>query len=275
MGAEEQALLARRSSVRQEIGRSSPLGATVCGEGVNLSVFSRNASRVDLLLFDHKDDRHPSRVVPRDSPLNRTYDYWHVFVPRPGAGQIYTYRIYGEFNASGGLRYDANKLLLGPYGRGVVVPGDYSRETARKPGTDTAAAMRSVVVDPSKYDWEGDFRLKTPSAGSIIYEMHLKGFTQHPSSSIPENLRAHIVLLTTSGLQFQARPRGPGGRISRHGQALHRASIEVILDVVYNHSAQGGQDGAPLSSRGFDNLTYYILKKTGRAIPITAAVGTR
>ena len=170
-------------------GRSSPLGATIVDGGVNFSVFSRNAAAIELLLFDREDDSRPSRVIPLDPAISRSYHYWHAFVPGLQPGQLYGYRARGQFDPASGARFDANKVLLDPYGRGVAVPQNYSREAARHPGDNCATAMKSVVVDPSTYDWEGDTPLKRASSKTIIYEMHVRGFTRHPSSGLKENLR--------------------------------------------------------------------------------------
>ena len=112
----------------ESVGRSSPLGATVLPGGVNFSVFSRNASGVELLLFDREDDAQAARVITIDPVANRTYHYWHVFVPGVQPGQLYGYRVHGPFDPAIGMRFDATKVLLDPYGRGVVVPKNYSRE---------------------------------------------------------------------------------------------------------------------------------------------------
>src|SRR6478735_620293 len=103
-------------------GRSHPLGATPLPGGVNFSIYSRDASSVELLLFDREDDGRPARVIPIDPAANRTYHYWHMFVPDVTPGQIYGFRAHGPFEPERGLRFDAAKLLLDPYGRGVVVP---------------------------------------------------------------------------------------------------------------------------------------------------------
>jgi isoamylase len=116
-------------------GRSSPLGATVLDGGVNFSVFSRNGSGVELLLFDREDDARPARVIRIDPADNRTYHYWHVFVPGVRPGQIYAYRVRGPFDPANGMRFDPAKVLLDPYGREVVVPRLYSRDAAREKGT--------------------------------------------------------------------------------------------------------------------------------------------
>ena len=170
-------------------GRSFPLGATLLPGGANFSVFSRSAASIDLLFFDRMDDARPSRVIPIDPLSNRTYHYWHMFVSGVQAGQIYGFRAYGLFEPTRGLRFDPSKLLLDPYGRAVVVPKSYSREAARLKGDNTATAMKSVVTDPHAYDWEGDVPLKRPWSRTIIYEMHVRGFTAHPSSGLAESKR--------------------------------------------------------------------------------------
>jgi isoamylase len=287
------------------IGNCAPLGATVCHGGVNFSLFSRDAAGVELLFFDRPDDAKPGRVICLDPASNRTYHYWHVFVPGVRPGQIYGYRAQGPFDPVNGMRFDATKVLLDPYGRGVVVPKGYSRDAARQEGDNTAMAMKSVVVDPSAYDWEGDEPLKRPSAQTIVYEMHVRGFTRHPSSGVAENrqgtyagLIEKIPYLQQLGItavellpvfQFDAQdcppgkvnywgyapvsffaphqayssrqdPLGPADEFRDMVKAVHRAGIEVILDVVFNHTAEGDHHGPTLSFRGLDNMTYYILE---------------
>ncbi|MGH9764535.1 MAG: glycogen debranching enzyme, partial [Blastocatellia bacterium] len=141
------------------IGLGTPLGARVSGAGVNFSVFSRQASSIELLLFDRDDDERPALTIRLDPAINRTYHYWHAFVPDLRPGQIYGYRVEGPFVPEAGLRFDPTKVLLDPYGRGVVVPKNYSREAARRKGENTAKAMKSVVVDAGSYDWEWDVPL--------------------------------------------------------------------------------------------------------------------
>jgi glycogen operon protein len=286
-------------------GRSAPLGATVCPGGVNFSVYSREASGVELLFFDGEDDARPTRVIPIDPASNRTYHYWHVFVPGIGPGQIYGYRARGRSDPANGMRFDSTKALLDPYGRAVVVPKSYSRDAARLEADNAATAMKSVVTDVSAYDWEGDIPLQRPSSRTIVYEMHVRGFTCHPSSGISERTRGtyagvieKIPYLQQLGItavellpvfQFDAQDAPPGlvnywgyapvsffaphqGYSSRRDplapvdefrdmvKALHRAGIEVFLDVVFNHTAEGDHRGPTLSFRGLDNLTYYILQ---------------
>ena len=285
-------------------GTSSPLGATPCREGVNFSVFSKHATGIELLLFDNVDDAQAKRVIHIDPAANRTGHYWHVSVPGVKAGQIYGYRVEGPWDPANGLRFDPAKVLLDPYGRGVVVPDNYSRDAASQAGANIATAMKSVVVDPSDYDWEGDEPLRRPSSQTIIYEMHVRGFTRHPSSGVGEKTRGtfsglieKIPYLQRLGVtavellpvfQFDAQdcpagkvnywgyapvsffaphqayssrqdPLGPVDEFRDMVKALHRAGIEVILDVVFNHTAEGGRDGPTLCFRGLDNTAYYIL----------------
>src|SRR5512139_3024629 len=290
-------------------GRSSPHGATVGQGGVNFSVFSRNATGVELLFFDHEDDARPARVVRMDPATNRTYHYWHVFVPGVQAGQIYGYRVEGPSDFTMGMRFDPAKVLLDPYGRGVVVPGNYSRDAARREGDNAATAMKSVLVDPSAYEWEGDAPLKRPASRTIVYEMHVRGFTRNPNSGVAEKkcgtfagLIEKIPYLQKLGItavellpvfQFDAQdcppgkvnywgyapvsyfaphqaysarkdPLGPVDEFRDMVKALHRAGIEVILDVVFNHTAEGGHGGPTFCYRGLENDTYYILEKDKR-----------
>src|SRR6266478_3077607 len=140
----------------ESTGRTSPLGATVLPGGVNFSIYSRNASSVELLLFNREDDIQPERMITIDPTTDRTYHYWHVFVPDVRPGQLYGYRVDGPFDPASGMRFDASRVLLDPYGRGVVVPRNYSRVAACQAGDNAATAMKSVVVDPLAYDWEGD-----------------------------------------------------------------------------------------------------------------------
>jgi glycogen operon protein len=295
-------------AVSLNAGQSSPLGATVAAGGVNFSLFSRTASAVELLLFDHPDDAQPLRVLNLDPALNRTYYYWHLLVPGIAAGQIYGYRVDGPVEPERGLRFDRSKVLLDPYGRGVVVPQHYSRAAASEPGDNARTAMKSVVVDPQAYDWQGDQPLRHPSSRTIVYEMHVRGFTCHPNSGLPDYNRGtyaglieKIPYLKELGItavellpvfQFDAHdappgkanywgyapisffaphqayssrrdPLGPIDEFRDMVKALHQAGIEVILDVVFNHTAEGDQRGPTLCFRGIDNPTYYMLEAGG------------
>src|SRR6476659_7546073 len=176
-------------SVLQLDGTSAPLGATVIEGGVNFSLYSRDATRLELLFFDQADDSKPSQIIELDPVGHRTYHYWHVFVPGVQPGQLYGFRAHGPFDPARGLRFDHTKVLLDPYGRGVVVPSEYSRTAASQDGDNAATAMKSVVVDPSADEWEYDLPLKHPSARTIIYEMHVRGVTRHPGSGVAEHKR--------------------------------------------------------------------------------------
>jgi pullulanase/glycogen debranching enzyme len=129
-------------------GRSAPLGASVHADGVNFSVSSKNATGVELLLFDREDAARPARSIAVDPERNRTYHYWHVSVPGIGPGQIYGYRAHGPFQPAAGLRFDPRQLLLDPYGLAVVAPDGDRRD---RPNDDTRRAMKSVVADPRVY----------------------------------------------------------------------------------------------------------------------------
>jgi glycogen operon protein len=151
---------------------------------------------VELLLFEHEDDLRPARVIRIDPVTNRTYHYWHTFVLGVGPGQIYGYRVEGPSDPDSGMRFDPGKILLDPYGRGVVVPRCYDRDAAAAPGNNSATAMKSVVLDSSAYDWEGDIPLHRPSSQTVVYEMHVRGFTRHPSSGLSEMTRGTFAGLT-------------------------------------------------------------------------------
>jgi glycogen operon protein len=146
-------------------------------------------------LFDREDDAQPARMMRLDPAANRTYHYWHVCVPGIRPGQLYGYRVAGPYDPANGMRFDPAKVLLDPYGRGVVVPKNYSRDAARLKGDNAATAIKSVVTDPRTYDWEGDAPLKTPSSQTIVYEMHVRGFTCHPSSGVAEKKRGTFASL--------------------------------------------------------------------------------
>src|SRR5215470_1468062 len=165
-------------------GRSFPLGATLVPGGDNFSLFAKHSTGAELLLFDSVDAPQPSRVIELDPRINRTYHYWHTFVPGVTAGQLYAYRVGGPFDPERGLRFDRDKVLLDPYGKCVARPAARSRDAARRPGDNAAAALRSTVVDPTAYDWEGDAPLRLPIAKTIVYEMHVAGFTRHANSGV-------------------------------------------------------------------------------------------
>lgn len=313
-GAEAERSSSRRSSggggrsrkQRPAAGRPAPLGAHRCNGGVNFSLYSRHATGVELLLFDGVDDAKPARVIEFDPVQNRTYHYWHVYVRGVSAGQIYGYRVYGPDDPSRGLRFDPQKVLLDPYGLAVAVPDGYDRAAGCRPGDNASHAMKSVVVDPSLYDWEGDQPIRNPITRTVVYELHVRGFTRHPSSGVAEEKRGtfagliekipYLQQLGVTAVEllpvFQYDPfDAPNGKMNYWGyapisffaphhayssrrdplgaidefrdmvKALHRAGIEVILDVVYNHTCEGNEFGPTMAYRGIDNPTYYILEQ--------------
>jgi glycogen operon protein len=295
--------------INQELrpGQTFPLGATVYPDGVNFCLFSKFAQEVVLLLFEHPNAPQPSRVITLDPQCNKTFYYWHIFVPGLEAGQIYAYRVHGPFEPEQGLRFDFSKVLLDPYAKAIVGDEIYDRKVAMQYGVDNCAtALRGVVVDtsPYHYDWEGDTPLRIPYACSVIYELHVGGFTKNPNSALPENKRGTFAGLIEKipylqelgittvellpvhyfdpedaqpgltnywgystigffaphrGYSSSQDPIGPVDEFRDMVKALHKAGIEVILDVVFNHTAEGNEKGPTLSFRGIDNRTYYIL----------------
>jgi glycogen operon protein len=246
-----------------------------------------------LLLFDDAKAPKPSRVISLDPRANRTYHYWHVFVPGVTAGQIYAYRVAGPVDLARGLRFDSDEVLLDPYGKCIAWPERRSREAARRPGDNGATALKSVVVDPTAYDWEDDAPPGRPFAHTIIYEMHVGGFTRHPNSGVAPSKRGTyagliekipyledlgitaVELLPVFAFDEEDGPPGLGNYwgyqplsffAPHHGyssrpdplgaldefrdmvKALHRAGIEVILDVVYNHTPRATKTAPPSAS---------------------------
>jgi len=133
-------------------GRSFPLGATCYEQGVNFSIFSKNASKVHLLLFDHPEDARPTKVIELDSQKNRTFYYWHIFVEGLKPGQLYGYSIDGPYDPRYGHFFDPDKLLIDPYARSIVCNGHYSRVEAMRPGNNWGKAMKCAVIDPKDYE---------------------------------------------------------------------------------------------------------------------------
>jgi len=284
-------------------GTPAPLGASLTRNGVNFSVYSHDATGMELLLFDGVDDPEASACIRLDPSRHRTFHYWHVEVQGVGPGQLYAYRAHGPEKREFGFRFDPEKLLVDPYARAIAVPAAYDRAAARAPGPTMATAMRSVVADRRGFDWKGDRPLERPFSKTIIYEMHLRGMTRHPSSGVEERLAGTylgliekipylqdlgitaVELLPVFAFDAQDAPPGrvnywgyspvnffaphPGYASSRDPlaptrefremvRALHEAGIEIILDVVYNHTAEGDEHGPVLSFRGLDNRVYYI-----------------
>ncbi|MBM4424937.1 MAG: glycogen debranching protein GlgX [Chloroflexi bacterium] len=302
-------------------GKPFPLGATVHHDGVNFSVFAKNCEAVDLLLFDRHDESRPSRIIPLHPKLNKTFYYWHCFVPGAHHGQLYGYRVHGDYAPDRWLRFDGSKVLVDPYARAVMYTDNYSREAAKQRGEDSCArAMKSVVIDSRGYDWEGDAPLQRHHGATVIYEMHVGGFTRHPGSGVEPSRRGSylglidkISYLQSLGItavellpvqQFDEQDALPGlvnywgyspvaffaphrGYAARRDdplspvnefremvKALHRAGIEVILDVVFNHTAESDEAGPTLSWRGFEDQAYYILQEGGRYANYTGCGNT-
>ncbi|MEI7911354.1 MAG: glycogen debranching protein GlgX [Verrucomicrobiota bacterium] len=286
-------------------GSTHPLGATLLPGGVNFSLFSQNATGVDLLLFANHDDPQAFQVIRLDPVANRSFHFWHVLVRGLAAGAFYAFRVSGPFDPASGLRFNSNKVLIDPYARGNT-NNLWKRADACTSDDNVATSMRSVVIDPASYNWEGDQPLGRPMEETIIYELHTRGFTQSPSSAttyrgkfaavaekIPylralgvtavellpvfdfDETDAHIVngqrlpdYWGYSTLGFFA-PQSAycvspesGGHLREFRdmvKELHKAGIEVILDVVFNHTDEGNQLGPTFSFRGIDNRTYYFL----------------
>ncbi len=294
-------------------GNVYPLGSYWDGKGTNFALFSENATGVELCLFDKDGKEKRLTLKEVDNWV------WHGYVPGIAPGQRYGYRVYGSYDPSQGHRFNPNKLLIDPYAKAIdgdVVNGpelfgyswDDPEEDLSFSETDSAHLMpKSVVIDES-FDWEGDQLLRIPFHETIIYETHVKGFTQL-QPNIPEELRgtyaglahpAAIAHLQTLGItsvevmpvhHFLGFPghladkglrnfwgydslnyfapysgysadKTPGGQVREFKamvKALHKAGIEVILDVVYNHTGEGNHLGPTLSMRGVDNAAYYRL----------------
>jgi glycogen operon protein len=282
------------------------LGATVCDGGTNFSVFSASATGMQLVLFDHADDRVAARTVTLDPVRNRTSHYWHIYLPGIKQGQLYGYRADGPRDPAAGQRFDSQKILIDPYGKAVSVGQNYSRASACRPGDNASTSMKSVVADLSLFDWQHDKPINRLYRDTVIYEMHVAGFTRDPSSGVRETNRGtylgvidKIPYLQSLGItavellpiyQFDSSD-APEGLVNYWGydpvsffaphlaystnaekpvdcldeframvKALHSADIEVILDVVYNHTAEGDEHGPTFCFRGLENTFYYILE---------------
>ncbi|WP_433271227.1 glycogen debranching protein GlgX [Actinosynnema sp. CS-041913] len=289
-------------------GRAQPLGATPEPDGVNFSLYAEHATGVELLLFDSAESVRPARTIVLSPELNRTHQFWHCHVAGLRPGQHYAYRVSGPTAGERpGARFDPDKVLLDPYARA----NDntlWDRTAAIGPGDNTARSMRSVVVDLDDYDWEGDEPLRTPLADTVIYEVHVGGFTRSPTSGVsaPGTFAGlvekipHLVELGVTAVELlpvfdfdetQVLRTSPGGTPLRNYwgydpfgffaphsgycattdparrvdefrdmvKKLHRAGIEVILDVVYNHTSEGNERGPTIGFRGIANETYYHL----------------
>jgi len=316
--------ISERTDVRA--GSPLPLGVQERSGGVNFAVFSRNASHVRLELFAAAADAVPSRVVDLNPARHRTGDIWHAWVAGIRPGQLYAYRMDGPYRPHEGHRFNFNKLLLDPYAtaisqvphwdfgaaRGYDLSAPERDEILSK--VDNADAMPKCVLTHEHFDWHDDRPLRHPWSETVIYEMHVRGLTVHPSSGVehPGTYRGvmeKIPYLKELGVtavelmpvyEFNERealgvnpqtgqplknywgynpvaffaPKASYSSTGGSGQqkiefkemvrALHRAGIEVILDVVFNHTAEGNEKGPTLCFRGIDNAIFYMLASDKR-----------
>jgi glycogen operon protein len=289
-------------------GEPFPLGATWDGRGTNFAIFSEVAERVDLCLFDRNGHE------TRETLPERTAFCWHAYLRGVGPGQRYGFRVHGPWDPAKGLRCNPAKLLVDPYARAItggivwdpaVFPYPLGGDDLQQDDRDNAPFMPKGVVVDTAFDWEGDKPLRRKLHETIIYEVHLKGFTkQHPE--VPEAIRGtysglahpaalkHLTSLGVTAVELLPihefvhekhlldkglrnywgyHPYGffaPHGEYSSHGngggqvrefkqmvKALHAAGLEVILDVVYNHTGEGNHLGPMLNLKGIDNHAYY------------------
>ncbi|MFM7265810.1 MAG: glycogen debranching protein [Cyanobium sp.] len=273
-------------------GMGAPLGATLTADGVNFSLYAREATAVCLCLFDAVDDPEPRAVYRLADEQHRTAHYWHIHLRGLAEGQLYAYRLEGPQEPARGLRFDPSRLLIDPYGLALARPAD------------SALPWKSVVVDPDRYDWEGDQPLRRPVRETVIYELHVRGFTAHPSSGVdPSRAGTYAGLIEKipylrdlgvtavellpvfafdpaaapaglvnywgyqpvsffaphEGYSSRRDPLGPLAEFRDLVKALHRAGLEVILDVVFNHTAEGGEYGRTVCWRGIAEPDYYLL----------------
>jgi glycogen operon protein len=301
--------------IKTWMGRPYPLGATWMGNGVNFAVFSEQATSVDLCLFDRVDARQENIRIPM---TEQTDQVWHVFLPDARPGQLYGFRVFGPYDPERGLRFNSSKLLLDPYAKAIAgtvnwddamfgyVVGDDLDDLTRD-FRDDAWGMPKSVVTEDRFDWKEDKRPGIPLHQSVIYEVHVKGFTKL-FPKVPENLRGTYAGLGSAPVIDYLKSLGvtavellpvhthiddkvlfdrgltnywgyntigffaPHSEYAGSGDTgeqvtefkemvrnLHAAGIEVILDVVYNHTAEGNHLGPTLSFRGLDNRAYYRL----------------
>src|SRR6266540_309279 len=303
------------TSVRTFLGYPYPLGATWMGNGVNFALFSEHATGVELCLFDDLEATEEKIRIPVSE---HTDQVWHVFLPDVRPGQLYGYRVSGPYDPEHGLRFNSSKLLLDPYAKAIAgevswanemfgyVIGDKKEDLAQDFRDDAWGVPKSVMIDTA-FDWQGDRKPGIPLHDSVIYEVHVKGFSKL-WNEVPEELRGtYAALGSPAAIDYFKKlgvtavellpvhahiddkgliDRGltnywgyntigffaPHAQYSSSGQmgqqvvefksmvrSLHAAGIEVILDVVYNHTAEGNHLGPTLCFRGIDNLAYYRL----------------
>jgi len=274
-----------------------PFGAVTQDEGVLFSVFSRSAKNVRVLLYDSVDDLEPVQTIDINKQGERIGDIWTVFLPGLPENQLYHFQADGPFEPQNGHRFDSTARLIDPYARALA--GDFL------PADDGICRPPKCVVVEDRFDWQGDRHLKTPLSDTIIYELHVRGFTQSPTSGVEHpgsylGVIEKIPYLQSLGvtavelmpvhdfasthwngqhdgrqnywgydpLAFFAPHRGyawskePGAQVYEFKEmvrALHAAGIEVILDVVFNHTAEGNEQGPTFGFKGLENSIYYLL----------------
>jgi isoamylase len=306
------------NKMRVWTGAPYPLGATWTGTGVNFAIYSENATGIDLCIFDEVNaDRENLRIRFRE----KTDHVWHLFLPDAQPGQLYGYRVYGPYSPAEGHRFNASKMVVDPYARAIAGKiiwepemfayplGNPSEDLKRDYRDNVALMPKCVVIDPA-FDWKDDKPLRTPLAESVIYEVHVTGFTKR-WNEVSKEIRGsysavaspmainHLKALGVTAVELLPvhehcdegflLDRGvtnywgyntfgffaPESSYASRGvtgeqvtefktmvQELHRAGIEVILDVVYNHTAEGNHLGPTLSFKGIDNAAYYRLVAT-------------
>ena len=304
--------LQHRTRRTTKIGNFYPLGATVEPEGVNFALYSRDAAEVYLLLFDRANEP-PTDVIRVE---NRTKFVWHTLVSGVKPGQLYGYKVIGDHDPTHGKRFNPAKLLIDPYAKALTHKASNvdnlllgydaassDRDLSLDPRDNSHVIPKAIVVDDA-FDWHGDASPAIPFERLILYEVHLKGFTAHPSSRVKSRgtylgfaeripylkklgiNAVELLPIHESYVEHFLRARGltnywgyntlgffapesgygtgraPGCQVTEFKtmvRKLHQAGIEVILDVVYNHTAEGNELGPTLSLRGIDNRTYYCL----------------
>lgn len=302
-------------------GKPLSQGAVITSNGVNFSIFSKDATRVALCFFENANDGAPCATVEFDPVQNKTGDIWHALIPEARAGTLYLYRIDGPYNPEKGLRFDFGRYLLDPFAK-CFSEGSVYKSFAASPTRDIDTIFikdrkiqsaelfpKCVVIDDDEFDWEGDRPLGIPLEKSIIYETHLKGFTASPTSSVKaagtyKGFTEKIPYLKSLGItaveflpiqEFDenensntnpkngaclanywgystigffapkttySSARAPGEPVREFKQMvkdLHAAGIEVILDVVYNHTSEGNERGYTFEFKGIQNNQYYTL----------------
>ncbi|ADL50859.1 glycogen debranching protein GlgX [Clostridium cellulovorans] len=293
-------------------GFQYPFGATVREDGVNFSVFSENASSVELLLFNSNTDIKPFQIITLDNKNNKTFSVWHVFVKGLKPGVFYGYRVDGPQNVNEGHRFNKNKVLIDPYAKGNC--NDlWDRGRACDTNDNLDVSMRSVVIDVDTYDWEDDQLVNIPMKDTMIYEMHVRGFTKSETSKVEnpgtflgiiekipylKDLGINAVELlpvfefdekevlkvteerkklvnywgySTMGFFAPTSNYCVNPEFGKHlnefrdmVKALHKAGIQVILDVVFNHSNEGNDKGPVINFKGLDNSIYYYLNQDSK-----------